>query len=66
MDDIDRTFEKLKKADYESLLNLVKGKLTANPITFELTLHTLYHHIITDRGWEVKEFLIEVNRIRYT
>mgnify|MGYP007124326746 CR=1 FL=1 len=66
MDDIDRTFEKLKKADYESLLNLVEDKLTVNPYTFELTLHKLYHHIVTDRGWEVTEFLIDVNRIRYT
>ena len=66
MDDLDRTFERLKKSDYKTVEGLVGNRLTVNPYTFELTLHRLYHHIVTDRGWTIDEFLNEVNHRKFT
>ena len=66
MDDIDRTFEKLKRVDYSTILGLVSNRFTVNPYTFELNLHKLYHHIVTDRGWTIDEFLNEVNHRKFT
>lgn len=65
MDDLDRTFERLKKEDFNNLVERVSNKFTVNPYTFELTLHKLYHHVITGCGWTIEEFLNEVNDRRY-
>ena len=61
MDDIDRTFEILKRADYNTVERKVIADLTINPYTFRLTLHPLYHNRVTDCGWTVEEFLEELN-----
>jgi len=66
MDDIDRTFEKLKKQDYKTVEGLVGNRLTVNPYTFELHLHKLYHRIVIDCGWTVEEFLDELNNRKFT
>jgi len=66
MDDVDRTFERLKRSDYETVERLVGNRLTVNPYTFELTLHHLYHHIVTGCGWTVEEFIEELNHRKFT
>lgn len=63
MDDIDRTYWKLKRCTYDELIDKIyhgsKNRWIWRYIPGDkrATLYDEYHHICTENGWTVEEFL---------
>lgn len=61
---IDRVFEKLKRANYTTVVGAIyylDGAFYVNEMTFETKVNKKYHHIIHSHGWSVEDFEFELN-----
>lgn len=61
MDDIDRTFNVLRRADFSVVREATKKYLIVDAQTFELKLHHTYNHILAAHGWTPRDFHIKIN-----
>jgi hypothetical protein len=67
MDDIDRTFNALKRTEFSKVREATKKYLIVDAQTFELRLHHVYNHILTAHGWTPADFHIKINDVfRYS
>jgi len=65
MDDIDRTFEALKRTDFEAVYRILgTGAITpyvVNPVTFELHVHRIFYPVLERNGWTARDFETKLN-----
>ena len=63
MDDIGRTFAKLKRLDYTNLIfNIKNDKMVVNPFTFRLEYTKSVSPICIANGWTLEELNNELNK----
>lgn len=62
MDDEERTFLKLKKVDYNTLVEKIKGRPIINPITYELEYGRWAEKACIENGWTLAELNEELDR----
>jgi len=64
MDDIDRTFKKLRRIDYNTLVSMLPGPV-CNPVTFELEYTRYSEPICIAHDWTLKELNTELKKRCY-
>jgi|APFre7841882654_1041346.scaffolds.fasta_scaffold103563_2 hypothetical protein len=62
MDDIDRTFARLKRTDYTTLVSEIKNGPMVNPYTFKIEYTKWCEPICIDNGWTLEELNNELNK----
>lgn len=63
-DDVERTFENLKKPDFDMVRKSLEKRDTpyiVNPMTFEMRVSKIYYNIITGYGWTVADYEYALN-----
>ncbi len=63
MEDIDKTFERLKRVDFETLKSKIKNNPITNPFTFKLEYTRHAESICIANGWTLEELNNELNKI---
>jgi len=63
MDDIDRTYNRLRRIDFDVLMDILREEsghtghfIIINPITFEPKLSLAYYETCIKHGWTVQDF----------
>jgi hypothetical protein len=62
MDDLDRTFARLKKLDYNTLVSKISTGPVVNPVTFEMEYTRWAEPICIAHGWTLDELNKELKK----
>jgi len=63
MDDIDRTFERLKRLDFKTLVTLMPFGPSINPVTFDAEYNKWAEPTCLANGWTLNEVNEELKKI---
>lgn len=62
MDDIDRTFARLKRSDYGTLVSCMRSGPVVNPVTFAIEFGKWAEPTCQAHGWTLNELNKELKR----
>lgn len=62
MDDLDRTFERLKRPDYNTLVSRIKAGPIVDPYTFDMRYSRWCEPQCIANGWTLKELNEELEK----